>query len=136
MATETREATPEEAGAIAELLSLPEAAAQRLLRARTVEVAFEDGSAIGCLAYEIHDGAVRVTALGGRTAAIQALLEAPRRLGAAEDLPVVVLVPDGEAEIATAIETAGFEAAGEGPAFRGRPTTTYRRAPPSSGQPQ
>lgn len=130
MAVTTREAGPDDAAAVATLLGLPEAATDRLLRARTVRLAVRDDEPVGCLAYDVHGGAVQVTRLGGDPTVLEALLAAPLRLARVEGLPVEVLVPAAEAAVVDTVTDAGFEAAGSGPVFQGAPTTRYRREPP------
>lgn len=108
------------------MLGLPEAATNRLLRTRTVHVAVVDEEVVSCLSYDVYDGAVEVTRLGGEPATLSDLLDAPRRLAKSEGLPVRVLVPDGDSDSADMVEANGFRRVGSGPRFADRGTTRYR----------
>lgn len=130
---EIRTATEADAEAVAAMLDLPEAAAHRLLRTRTVQVAVDEEEPVSCLSYDVYDGAVEVTRLGGDPASLADLLRAPRRLAAAEGLPVRVLVPDGDTDTAETVAANGFQRVGSGPRFSDRGTTRFQWEPPEDG---
>lgn len=126
---EIRTATEADAESVGAMLGLPEAATNRLLRTRTVQVAVVEEELVSCLSYEVYDGAVEVTRLGGDPATLPDLLDAPRRLATSEGLPVRVLVPDGDTDTAEMVAANGFQRVGSGPRFADRGTTRYRWEP-------
>lgn len=129
MSSEVHAARTTDAAAVGRLLGLPEPAAARLIRTRTVKVAVQTDEITACLAYDVHDGAVSVTRIGGEPDTFEGLLAEPRRLAIAEGYPVEVLVGTDEPVLAEAIEAVGFTAAGSGPRFEGQSTTRYRWEP-------
>lgn len=126
---EIRTATDADAEAVGAVLGLPEAAAKRLLRTRTVQVAVDEETVVSCVSYDVYDGAVEVTRIGGDPDTLTDLLDAPRRLAASEGLPVRVLLPDGDTATAEMVAANGFEQVGRGPRFADRGTTRYRWEP-------
>lgn len=126
---EIRTATEADAKSVGALLGLPEAATNRLLRTRTVQVAVVDEEVVSCLSYDIYEGAVEVTRLGGDPSKLADLLKAPRRLATSEGLPVRVLVPEDDTATADMVAANGFERVGSGPRFADRGTTRYRWQP-------
>lgn len=126
MPGEVRPARTTDAAAVGSLLDLPEPAANRLIRTRSVQVAIEDGAVTGCLAYDVHEGVVSVTRIGGDPETFEGLLEGPRRLATAEECPVEVLVGTDEHPIRSALEDIGFTDEGKGPRFADESTTRYR----------
>lgn len=129
MSSEVRPGRTADAADVGALLDLPQPAASRLIRTRTVQVAVLDGAVTGCLAYDVHEGVVSVTRIGGDPKTFEGLLEGPRRLATAEGCPVEVFVGADEQPIGTALEDIGFTAAGEGPRFADESTTRYRWVP-------
>jgi len=115
--------------AVADFFGLSPAAAERLCSDRRVEVAVEDDAVLGASAYEVQGGVVHVTRLAGETEAKLRLLESPMRFAESESAPVETVVPEGEEDTESALRAAGFERAGSGPRFEGKPTVRYRYSP-------
>jgi hypothetical protein len=126
---EIRTATEADAEVVGAVLGLPEAATERLLRTRTVQVAVDEDTVVSCVSYDVYDGAVEVTRIGGDPDTLTALLDAPRRLAKSEGLPVRVLVPDDDTDTAEIVAANGFERVGSGPRFADQATTRYRWEP-------
>jgi hypothetical protein len=141
---EVRDAVETDAGAIARIADAPADAMRRMVHDRTVSVAVADDTArdpnadthgdespelLGFVSYDVRDGTVHVTQLGGTNDACERLLAEPMRFAASEGMPVEVLVVEGDETIREAITSAGFERAGSGPRFAGRLTTRYRTDP-------
>lgn len=120
-----REATPADAPTLESLVS-GDLDADRLVRDRRVIVAVAANEIQGFLSYDTWNGTVHVSTLVGDRDVVEALLEEPRRFADREGLPVEIVVPDGDEQLREAVEDAGFEHAGEGPAFEGGPSHRYR----------
>ncbi len=118
-----------EIDAVAEFFGLSPGAAERLCADRRVEVAVEDDVVRGVAAYEVQNGVVHVTRLAGETEAKLRLLESPMRFAESDAIPIETVVPEGEGETESVLRAAGFERAGAGPRFEGKPTVKYRYTP-------
>ncbi|WP_435145303.1 hypothetical protein [Halobaculum sp. P14] len=135
-----RDAVEADADHIAAIADAPAEAMRDVVHDRTVRVAAvdepptdpnEDNDADpadlrGFVAFDVRDGVVHVTGLGGTADACKRLLEEPMRFAAAEDMPVELLLVDDESTLRDAAAEAGFDAVGDGPRFEGKPTTRYR----------
>jgi hypothetical protein len=133
---EIRDAVEADAPALASLAGAPVDVMRNLLHDRTVRVAAEEstppadpgeaGDLEGFVSFDVRDGTVHVTQVGGTRAACESLLEEPVRYGTREGMDVELLVPADEAETRAAAETVGFTEHGEGPRFEGTRTVRYR----------
>ncbi|WP_416838180.1 hypothetical protein [Haloferax sp. DFSO52] len=136
---EVRDAVDSDAEALAAIADAPTRAMRRLIRDRTVRVATDDAGAdpnvdapaadtpiLGFVGFDVRDGVVHVTRLGGTEDATRRLLEEPLRFASVEGLPVEVLVVEDEPALRAAVKHAGFERVGDGPRFDGYPTIRYR----------
>ena len=85
-----------------------------------------EGELLGFVSFDARERTVHVTQVEGTREAVETLLAEPIRFARGESMDVEVLVPDDEHEVRAAAEAVGFEQAGSGPRFDGRPTTRYR----------
>lgn len=128
---EVRDGVGSDAEGVAALAELPVAAAEQLLRERTVRIAVEDDgngddpALRGFVAFDARPGVVYVTQLAGDGAAVERLLEEPAGFARREGMAVEAVLPAGADETG-AVESFGFEDAGPGPSFDGRDTVRYR----------
>lgn len=83
----------------------------------------------GFVSYDARDRTVHVTQFGGTEDACERLLNEPIRFARSENMTVELLVESGDETMRSAVEAAGFDEAGTGPTFRGRPTVRYRITP-------
>lgn len=113
--------------AIAELVDTSRDAVREMLRHRTVRVAEESGDVVGMVSFDATPEGVQVTRLAGQPDRRSRLLEEPVRFGEQEDLPIEMVVPASDDRCAEALQSAGFEKAGDGPAFQGTRTVVFRR---------
>ncbi|ELZ95278.1 hypothetical protein C440_09377 [Haloferax mucosum ATCC BAA-1512] len=133
-----RDAVEADAEALAAVADAPKRAMRRLIRDRTVRIATAetdadpnadapvvDDSVLGFVGFDVRDGVLHVTRLGGTEDAVRRLLEEPLRFASSEHLPVEVLVLESETPLQTAVEHVGFERVGYGPNFDGTPTVRY-----------
>lgn len=129
---EVRDAVEDDADALAECGNLPTAAVGQLVHDRTVRVAAADGEGEGedeiqgFVAYDAATDLVHVTQLAGDPDAVARLLDEPVRFAEREGMPVEVLLPASEADLADAVEAYGFADAGSGPRFEGEETRRFR----------
>lgn len=136
---DVRDAIETDADGLAAVADAPTAAMQRLIRERTVRVATDDLGADpnvdaptsrepihGFICFDVRDGVVHVTRLGGTQDAVRRLLEEPLGFAASEEFPVEILLVESEANIAETVEQVGFERLGYGPRFDGEQTVLYR----------
>jgi len=138
-----RDAVEDDAGSMSAIADAPQDVMRNLVHDRTVRVAepepveadpHEDADAsgpelLGFVSFDAHEDAVHVTQLDGTDDACQRLLAEPVRFAEREAMPVEVLVPDAEADVEAAARQLGFSEAGDGPRFKGSPTTRYRLEP-------
>lgn len=122
---DVREATPQDADALAALVS-GEVDVVRLIEDRMVVVAEGDSGIEGFVSYDTHDGAVHVSKIVGTPPVVEVLLAEPRRFAAAEDIPIEIVVPADDDELRAIVKSAGFESTGEGPTFEGQRTHRFR----------
>ncbi|AFK17751.1 hypothetical protein E6P09_03125 [Haloferax mediterranei ATCC 33500] len=133
-----RDAVDSDAEALAAVADAPERAMRRLIQDRTVRIATAETGAdpnadtpaaddpvLGFVGFDVRDGVLHVTRLGGTEDAVQRLLEEPLRFANTEQLPVEVLVLESEEPLHTAVEHVGFERVGHGPDFDGTRTVRY-----------
>lgn len=85
-----------------------------------------DGEVHGFVSFDVRDGVVHLTQFGGDREACERLLAEPLRFARSEGLPVEALVGEDDDALRAALEAAGFEHFGRGPAFGGDPTDRYR----------
>ncbi|MFB6113771.1 MAG: N-acetyltransferase family protein [Halodesulfurarchaeum sp.] len=128
MDVEVREATPTDAPAIQSLIADP-VDAERLVRDRRVIVAEGSSGIEGVLAYESWNNAVHLSTLVGDGLIVHSLLEEPLRFAEQEGTTVEAVVPDGDKDLQSALERAGFVQVGAGPEFDGAVSTRYRYDP-------
>jgi len=126
---DVRDAVEADAERLAELTGSPEDVMRNLVHDRTVRIAETDEEVQGFVSYDARDETVHVTQLEGDSDAPDRLLEEPVRFARPEGMTVEVLVPEGESGTRSAAEDAGFERAGDGPAFEGQRTVRYRLDP-------
>ena len=123
-----RDATPGDVEAV-ERLAPGELDGTRLILDRRVIVAEagegEDAEIVGFLSYDTWAGAVHVSKLVGEPDVLEELLEEPRRFADREELAIEIVVPESDTALHQALEQAGFEVAGDGPAFHGEATVRY-----------
>jgi hypothetical protein len=142
MDVEVRDAVEDDAEALGAIVDLPADALRNVVHDRTVRLAVDrpgdpgpntdgdaDESVRGFVAFDVMDGTVHVTQLGGDTDVTEQLLAEPVRFAVREGFDVVSVVPDSDTDAAAAAEAAGFSAAGPGPRFDGESTTRYRFDP-------
>ncbi|CQR49177.1 MULTISPECIES: hypothetical protein [Haloferax] len=135
---DVRDAVDADAEALAAVADAPVRAMRRLIRDRTVRLATadtgsdphadapaDDEPVLGFVGFDVRDGVLHVTRLGGTETAVRRLLEEPLRFASAESLPVEVLVLESETPLCDAVEHAGFDRVGHGPRFEGSPTVRY-----------
>ncbi|QZP36424.1 hypothetical protein [Halobaculum magnesiiphilum] len=135
-----RDAVEADAEALAAIADAPSDAMRGLVHDRTVRVAVEEEAAtdpnedvdadpadlLGFVSFDVRADTVHVTQFGGTREAAERLLAEPLRFAAGEGMAVELLVVEGEDDLRTAAERAGFEADGPGPRFEGKATTRYR----------
>ena len=141
---DVRDAIEADADALSAIADVPADVIRNLIHDRTVRVAQratttagpnadanDDDSpdVIGFVSYDVRNGTVHVTQLGGTDAACERLLAEPVRFATSEGMDVELLVIDGDDATRTAAEAAGFERDGTGPAFDGQATVRYRLDP-------
>ncbi len=85
-----------------------------------------DGEVHGFVSFDVRDGVVHLTQFGGDREACERLLSEPLRFARSEGFPVEALVGEGDDALRAALEAAGFEHFGRGPAFGDNPTDRYR----------
>jgi hypothetical protein len=137
-----RDAVEADAAALASMTGRPSGVVRDMIHDRSVRVGTtgekpaepDDGadtpadSVLGFVAFDVRDGVVHVTNVGGDPDALGRLFEEPVRFATREGMTVEAVLPtDG-----TAVEAAGslgFEAVGSGPRIDGAPTTRYRFDP-------
>jgi hypothetical protein len=146
MDVEVRDAVEDDAETLGAIVDLPADALRNVVHDRTVRLAVDspgdsgpnididadhdaDESIRGFVAFDVMDGTVHVTQLGGDTDVTEQLLAEPVRFAVREGFDVVSVVPDSDTDAAAAAEAAGFSAAGPGPRFDGESTTRYRFDP-------
>lgn len=132
MAVTVRSATEEDVPALTRLLDLPERAVMRVLHERSTHVATTDEEPIAGLAYDLWNDTVHITHLGGEADGIAAVLSEAQETAARRGLAVEAIVPIDDEPTVTAIEGAGFDDVGHGPAFRGEATRRYRLPSPGT----
>lgn len=126
-----RDATPDDAEALAGVDELSAPAVRRMIRERAVRVATAGdgaGDPIGYVSFDASRDDVEITRLGGDPTVFGDLLAEPIGFARETGLPVTAVVPESERTVRTALETAGLEAVGAGPRFEGRQTIRYRRS--------
>lgn len=123
-----RDAVEADADRLAARADLPAEALRQLVHDRTVRVAEpdDDGDLLGFLAFDADESCVHVTQLRGEPGAVDRLLEEPVRFAGREGMAVEITVPESDERVREAVESAGFEEAGDGPRFDGEPTRRYR----------
>ena len=142
MDVEVRDAVEDDAEALGAIVDLPADALRNVVHDRTVRLAVDrpgdpgpntdgdaDESVRGFVAFDVMDGTVHVTQLGGDTDVTEQLLAEPVRFAVREGFDVVFVVPESDTDAAAAAEAAGFSAIGPGPRFDGESTTRYRFDP-------
>jgi len=145
MDVEVRDAVEDDAEMLGAIVDLPTDALRNVVHDRTVRIAVDspgdpgpnadtergdDADAVlGFVAFDVRDGTVHVTQLGGDTDVTAQLLAEPVRFAVHEGFDVAFVVPDSDADAAAAAEAAGFSAVGRGPRFDGESTTRYRFDP-------
>ncbi|WP_096390297.1 hypothetical protein [Halopenitus persicus] len=78
------------------------------------------------VAFDAHREAVHLTGFGGEKAALERLLEEPRRFADREGMAVEAIVDRDDDERRSIVESVGFEETGAGPRFDGSETVRYR----------
>ncbi|MFW6003895.1 MAG: hypothetical protein ACOCPT_05685 [Halanaeroarchaeum sp.] len=140
-----REATDDDVDALAALVDA-DLDAKRLVHERTVLVAVTeaDGAAggddgemaatrdgdeeelLGFVSYDTWSDTIHLSTMVGEPPVVDALLDEPRRLADAEDIPVEIVVPEDDEGLESIVTAAGFERVGRGPLFEGKPSHRYR----------
>ncbi|UWG46309.1 Uncharacterized protein HSRCO_0006 [Halanaeroarchaeum sp. HSR-CO] len=140
-----REATDDDVDALAALVDA-DLDAERLVHERTVLVAVAetdegveaDGTGdvtdseedtenlLGFVSYDTWSETIHLSTLVGEPPVVDALLDEPRRLADAADMPVEIVVPEHDEQLESVVTEAGFERVGKGPLFDGRPSHRYR----------
>ncbi|PSP78949.1 hypothetical protein BRC81_05595 [Halobacteriales archaeon QS_1_68_20] len=126
---EVREAVEDDAESLASITGAPVDAMRTIIHDRTVRVAVDGGDEeriLGVVSFDARPEVVHVTQLDGDRAACERLLEEPVAFARNEGMAVEVLVPESESSVQEVAEAAGFERAGSGPRFEGKPTVRYR----------
>ncbi|PSQ17713.1 hypothetical protein BRD00_06410 [Halobacteriales archaeon QS_8_69_26] len=154
---EVRDAVEADAGRLAAIADAPSDVMRNLVHDRTVRVAeaepgdadpnvdtpgggdhaggearserTDDHELLGFVSFDAREHTVHVTQVDGTREAVEVLLAEPVRFARGEGMNVEVLVPEDEDDVRTAAEAVGFDSAGSGPRFDGRPTTRYRMEP-------
>jgi hypothetical protein len=85
-----------------------------------------DRGLLGFVSFDVRDGTVHVTQIGGDPDACERLLEEPVRFATREDLDAELLVAHDDGETRRAAESVGFRRRGSGPTFEGNQTVRYR----------
>lgn len=129
MTVTVRPATEGDLDTLSTILDLPGRAVHRLVHDRTTHIAERDGDPIAGLAYEYWQDTLQVTHLGGDPDGIEAILAEPRAVADRRNLTLEAIVPTDDESAVAAVEAAGFEMVGDGPAFEGGPTRRYRHRP-------
>ena len=145
MDVEVRDAVEDDAETLGAIVDLPADALRNVVHDRTVRLAVDrpgdpgpntdterddDAESVrGFVAFDVRDGTVHVTQLGGDTDVAERLLAEPIRFAVQEGFDVAFVVPDSDADAAAAAEAAGFTRVGPGPQFDGESTTRYRFRP-------
>ena len=122
-----RDALESDAEALAAATDRPREVVTNMVHDRSVRVAVRDDGeeVVGFVAFDVRDDTVHVTDFDGDGKTIERLFEEPRRFARREEMGVEVVVPTDDG-VSEEIERLGFERAGRGPRFEGRPTTRYR----------
>jgi len=140
---EVRDAVEADADALSAIADVPADVIRNLIHDRTVRVAQREATAsgpnadteeegrnvAGFVSFDVRDGTVHVTQLGGTAAACERLLAEPVRFATAEGMTVELLAVEDDEAIREAAEAAGFGRNGTGPRFDGKPTVKYRLDP-------
>jgi len=138
---EVRDAVEADAEALAALADAPTDVMRNLVHDRTVRVATADGEGAapeepetapdleGFVSFDVRDGTVHVTQVGGTRRACERLLDEPTRYARREGMDVELLVPEADEDTRLAAEAAGFDDRGPGPTFEGRRTVRYWQNP-------
>jgi hypothetical protein len=85
-----------------------------------------DRGLLGFVSFDVRDGTVHVTQIGGDRDACERLLEEPVRFATREDLDAELLVAHDDGDTRRAAESVGFRRRGSGPTFEGNQTVRYR----------
>ncbi|MFW6265868.1 MAG: hypothetical protein ACOC2A_03730 [Halanaeroarchaeum sp.] len=140
-----REATDDDVDALAAMVDA-DLDAERLVHERTVLVAVtkadgvvggDDGEKaaardgdeeelLGFVSYDTWSDTIHLSTMVGEPPVVDALLDEPRRLADAEDIPVEIVVPEDDGGLESIVTAAGFERVGRGPLFEGKPSHRYR----------
>lgn len=141
---EVRDAVEADAEALAALADAPVDVMRNLVHDRTVRVVtdehpeerWDDQSAggtptdpaamSGFVSYDARENTVYVTQIGGTPDTCGELLAEPIQFARREEMDVEVLVPSGDDDLRSAVESAGFVRQGSGPRFDGQKTVRYR----------
>lgn len=123
---DVRDAVESDAEVIATLADAPVDAMRAIVHDRTVRVLAVDDDVAGFVSFDVQDGDVCITQLGGTQAACERLLAEPIRFAEREGMAVRVTVPASEEMTRSAAERVGFTEVGTGPRFDGERTVTYR----------
>lgn len=140
---DVRDAVESDADALSAIADVPSDVIRNLIHDRTVRVARRDETTagpnadtdeegpdvIGFVSFDVRNGTVHVTQLGGTERACERLLTEPVRFATSEGMTVELLTVDDDEETRHAAEAAGFERDGTGPAFDGKETIRYRLDP-------
>ncbi len=145
MDVEVRDAVEDDAETLGAIVDLPADALRNVVHDRTVRLAVDrhgdpgpnadaergdDAESVrGFVAFDVRNGTVHVTQLGGNADVAERLLAEPVRFAVHEGFDVAFVVPDSDVDAAAAAEAAGFTAVGRGPQFDGESTTRYRFDP-------
>jgi len=144
MTVNVRDAVEADAETLGSIVDLPADALRNVVHDRTVRLAVDRADAgpnadaeddenaesvLGFVAFDVRDGTVHVTQLGGDADVAERLLAEPVRFAVNEGFDVAFVVPDSDDDAEAAAEAAGFEAVGPGPRFDGDSTTRYRFRP-------
>lgn len=139
-----RDAVEGDAPALAALTDAPPTVLRNVIHDRSVRLLVEDtdegtwategeaengapdGEIHGFVSFDVRDGVVHLTQFGGDREACERLLAEPLRFARAEGLPVEALVGEDDDALQAALEDAGFQHLGQGPAFGGARTDRYR----------
>lgn len=141
---EVRDAVEADAPAMARLAAQPTDVMRNLVHDRTVRVAVdadeevgadpESETLLGVVSYDARETVVHITQLAGDPDVVAELLAEPVRFGRRENMTVEALVEADEDDRREAVERMGFQRAGSGPLFDGRPTIRYHLDPESADE--
>lgn len=130
---DVRDAVEADAERMAELTGSPTDVMRNLVHDRTVRVAERDmddaRETLGFVSFDAQRETVHVTQIEGSADACERLLDEPLRFAREENMSVELLVAEGDTDLRSVADHAGFTDHGAGPRFGGTRTVRYRLDP-------